>query len=168
MCFPERQDSYLQYKKLEMIKLTFLLSGDSSLGRELLTKLLPPSELLLLSLSSSTVSCGCSPVIVWYTRLPPDCACSISRSASTTWNSFVSAWQTTGEKTSLNTVTKVFNTPQNTQGLNNVHKHLYRLYTEIMILLPLRDLNPFYYLYVHYFTVLLVSRLNSVKWYDAR
>jgi hypothetical protein len=52
--------------------------------------------------------------------------------------------------------------------LNNVHKHLYRLYTEIMILLPLRDLNPFYYLYVHYFTVLLVSRLNSVKWYDAR
>lgn len=76
-------------------KLTFLLSGDSSLGRELLIKLLPNSELLLLSLSSSTVSCGWSPIIVWYTRSPPDCTTSMSRSASTTWNSHLTIEQIT-------------------------------------------------------------------------
>jgi hypothetical protein len=76
-------------------KLTFLLSGDSFLGRELLIKLLPKSELLLLSLSSSTVSCGWSPIIVWYTRSPPDCTISMSRSASTTWNSHLTRKQVT-------------------------------------------------------------------------
>ena len=77
-------------------KLTFLLSRDSFLGRELLIKLLPNSELLLLlSLSSSTVSCGCSPIIVWYTRSPPDCTISMSRSASTTWNRHLTRKQNT-------------------------------------------------------------------------